>query len=140
MQVKIVKCSDDMYWWKDKIGEICKVIGELDYDYIVRCSSEVNHFGILKSDCEIVEPKNDCGDDWRNHMAFGSEVYIEYLKNKEQEKEQAKVVEEPKEQVKSCDNCKYRNQVRYSEPCDTCSKSITQRKISLNCTPKLADE
>jgi hypothetical protein len=46
-----------------------------------------------------------------------------------------------KEEVeKSCDTCEYRSQGWYLNPCDTCTRGITQQKISLNWKPKVADE
>jgi hypothetical protein len=47
--------------------------------------------------------------------------------------------EEPKDE-KSCDNCEYRNQGWYSKPCDTCTRGITQQKISSNWKPKIANK
>jgi hypothetical protein len=45
-----------------------------------------------------------------------------------------------KEEVKSCDNCGYYDNLAYSEPCNTCTLGVTLKKVSFNWKPKVADE
>ena len=42
--------------------------------------------------------------------------------------------EEP--EIMTCDNCEYSDKSGYSEPCDTCTRGITLKRISFNWTPK----
>ena len=55
MKVKIVKCSSDSYWYKNRIGDDFKVEHYNNENY--RAINIDGLFLLLKSDCEIIEDK-----------------------------------------------------------------------------------
>ena len=53
LKIKIVKCSHEKYWYKDRVGEIFNVDDVCVRDYYVNIDKSLK--GILKIDTEIVK-------------------------------------------------------------------------------------
>lgn len=53
LKIKIVKCSHEKYWYKDKVGETFNVDDVCVRDYYVNVDKSLK--GILKIDTEIVK-------------------------------------------------------------------------------------
>jgi hypothetical protein len=54
MKVKIIKCSGNEYWYKDKIGKVYKVKKYNDSDYILKSNKRL----IIKQyDCIVIKPE-----------------------------------------------------------------------------------
>lgn len=56
MKVRIVKCSDGTWWYRDKIGEVIDVINETESNYLI--SYRVAKY-IDKRDAEIITEKDN---------------------------------------------------------------------------------
>ena len=52
LKVKIIKCSNENYWYKDKIGETFDVYDVIQGDY--RLKVGLRAFLVLKEDVEII--------------------------------------------------------------------------------------
>ena len=58
MKVKIVKCSNWMYWYHNKIHETYRVVRAYDDGYIVRADD--GFLNVIKpEDCDIVNEDGD---------------------------------------------------------------------------------
>jgi hypothetical protein len=55
LKVKIIKCSHDKFWYKDRIGEIFNVDDVCAREYYVKPGKGFNLSCILKIDAEIVK-------------------------------------------------------------------------------------
>ena len=55
LRVKIIKCSHDKYWYKDRVGEVFNVDDICVRDYYVRLGKGRSLSGILKIDAEIIK-------------------------------------------------------------------------------------
>lgn len=53
LKIKIVKCSHEKYWYKDRVGEIFNVDDVCVRDYYVNIDKSLK--GILKIDTEILK-------------------------------------------------------------------------------------
>lgn len=53
LKIKIVKCSHDKYWYRDRVGEIFNVHDICTRDYYVIIDKRLR--GILRIDAEIVK-------------------------------------------------------------------------------------
>ena len=52
VKIQIIKCSNDQYWYIDKIGEIFTVYDIVQGDY--RVKQGLGAYCVLKSDCKII--------------------------------------------------------------------------------------
>jgi hypothetical protein len=90
MKVRIIKCSDAKWWYKDKIGEILDVLMEEEDDYVVENYGSFKSW-IAKEDCEIVEQiieanvkmnkngffeKKDKPTPWHGAVRLGGLLYL----------------------------------------------------------------
>lgn len=56
MKVKVVKCSSESYWYKDRVGEEFDVEDYENHKYNI-ISGEKEDWIIYKSDCEVIQEK-----------------------------------------------------------------------------------
>jgi hypothetical protein len=54
-KVRITKCSNQSYWYKDMIGKEFKLIFESPRDYFVKVKGQKNEMAIPKMDGEVFE-------------------------------------------------------------------------------------
>lgn len=55
LKIKIIKCSHDKFWYKDRVGEVFNVDDVCVRDYYVKLGKGLSLSGILKIDAEIVK-------------------------------------------------------------------------------------
>ncbi|KAA6446668.1 hypothetical protein [Bacillus swezeyi] len=60
MKLKIMKCSDDIYWYKDKIGIYFDVlnVGEVAHTVDHESNTALSKAAVLKEDAIIFEDEN----------------------------------------------------------------------------------
>lgn len=55
MKIKITKCSDELYWYRDKIGEEFEVLGESEsMGYYVKKNITIKMY-VDKQDCLVIK-------------------------------------------------------------------------------------
>ena len=112
MKVKIIKCSNNNWWYKYNIGIEFEVAQEDEEYYYV----QKDIFRILKSDCEVIKSR-----------PIGTISVSEKLL----------IDTELKDEVKNCNTCKYANKHYSSSPCSECEWKIGNYSL---WKPKLPDE
>jgi len=73
MRVKIMKCSKDVYWYSDKIGQEFEVSDDGSFYYAIEDTVYGERTLIAKLDCEIIEIKT-C--DTCDYKVKGYDCYV----------------------------------------------------------------